>query len=147
MRSCVRNTSGTAGGGQARAYSPAPSAATPWDREAFACGCHQEGVLPARRIGFGLRCFFGLRWRESYFSGLLFGGSAALCAFFCRQTIFLPLGIALSTPRRYRRRTEAPPSERKNRRDAKIAAGLRVGLDSAAVRGHNGLLATESPMP
>lgn len=47
--------------------------------------------------------------------------------------------MALSTLRRYRRRTEAPPSERENRRDAKIAAGLRVGLDSAAVRGYNGL--------
>lgn len=50
---CVRNTSGTAGGGRALAYSPR----RPPPHRRGQGSCHQEGVLPARRIGFGLRCF------------------------------------------------------------------------------------------
>lgn len=50
---CVRNTSGTAGGGRARACSPR----RPPPHRRGQGNCHQEGVLPARRIGFGLRCF------------------------------------------------------------------------------------------
>lgn len=131
---CVRNTSGTAGGGRARAYSPRRPPP------------HRRGQGNAIRGRFALRAVSASVYAAFRLAleGKLFFRSALRrqrrpVRRFLPADNLPPLGMALSTPRHYRRRTEAPPSERENRRDAKIAAGLRVGLDSAAVRGHNGL--------
>ena len=139
---CVRNTSGTAGGGRARAYSPAPVR-----RHAVGTGKLPSGerfACAPYRLRFAL--FFGLRWRESYFSSLLFGGSAALCAAFCRRTTFLPSAwlfqrcAAIAGGRRRRRQSGKIAVTRKSQ-PVCVSAWI---LPPCAV---TMALATESPMP